>query len=149
MNIYGRGSTHGERAPVLQATLPAVGLGQVLAVAPGCGVGDTLFSTFGRRGSPLTCLGRGCGVMELVTSLSQCCVTRGCLQGWRVPAWVVAPVQGPHSRCDGAGTGTNTAGGWHCMRLAHEGIGALGQSLGCQGWQGTAVPCLPAFHHSR
>lgn len=94
MNIYGRGSTHGERAPVLQATLPAVGLGQVLAVAPGCGVGDTLFSTFGHRGSPLTCLGRGCGVMELVTSLSQCCVTRGCLQGWRVPAWAVAPVRG-------------------------------------------------------
>lgn len=41
MNIYGCGSTHGERAPLLQATLPAVGLGQLLGVAPGSGVGDS------------------------------------------------------------------------------------------------------------
>lgn len=55
MNIYGCGSTHGESAPVLQATLPAAGLGQVMGVAPGCGLGD---SPGGHSWSLLVTVGR-------------------------------------------------------------------------------------------
>lgn len=80
MNIYGCGSTHGESAPVLQATLPAAGLGQVLGAAP-ClwGWGQPWWAlcappsvTVGHRRSPLTCLGRDCGVTEVVTSQLRC-----------------------------------------------------------------------------
>lgn len=80
MNIYGCWSTPGESAPVLQATLPAVGLGQVLGVAPGCGVGDSPggHSVLSPR-SPLVTVGhhrlasqQGLWVTEAVTSQPRC-----------------------------------------------------------------------------